>query len=154
MQTPYVRLLALAGINVVLAGEFAGEAGPMAHYATARAITGRAGLFPRRHQSDQVDLASGRLARRGNRRLRQALLLAADTLARCNDHFRVLAAKWAARGKDARDVHVRVAGSVRPDRLPDGDGRRGVRASRLPGQFLCNEQIEEISRAFTILMKI
>ena len=50
------------------------------------------------------------LARRGNRRLRQALLLAADTLIRCNDHFRVLAAKWSDQGKDPRDVHVRAAG--------------------------------------------
>jgi transposase len=110
VQTPYVRLLALAGINVALASEFAGEAGPLVHYATARVITGRAGLYPRRYQSDEVDLASGRLARRGNRRLRQALLLAADTLTRCNDHFRVLTAKWRDQGKDPRDVPVRVAG--------------------------------------------
>jgi transposase len=110
VQTPYVRLLALAGINVVLAAEFAGEAGPMEYYPTARVITGRAGLYPRRYQSDEVDLASGHLARRGNRRLRQALLLAADTLARCNDHFRVLTAKWRDQGRDPRDVHVRVAG--------------------------------------------
>ena len=60
MQTPYVRLLALPGINVVLASEFAGEAGPMVHYATPRVITGRAGMYPRRYQSDEVDLASGR----------------------------------------------------------------------------------------------
>ena len=49
VQTPYVRLLALPGLHVVTAGELAGEAGPMAHYATARVITGRAGLFPRRY---------------------------------------------------------------------------------------------------------
>jgi len=110
VQTPYVRLLALPGINVVLASEFAGEAGPMVHYARARVITGRAGLYPRRYQSDEVDHASGSLARRGNRRLRQALLLAAGTLLRCNDHFGVLAAKWADQGKDPRDIHVRVAG--------------------------------------------
>jgi len=36
--------------------------------------------------------------------------LAADTLIRCNDHFRVLAAKWSAQGKDPRDVHVQAAG--------------------------------------------
>src|SRR5262249_4144053 len=35
VQTPYVRLLALPGLHVV-----AGEAGPMAHDATARVITG------------------------------------------------------------------------------------------------------------------
>ena len=84
----------------------------MEHYATARVITGRAGLFPRRYQSDRVDLASGRLARRGNRRLRQALLQAADTLVRCNDHFGALAARWRAAGKDPREVHVRVAGRL------------------------------------------
>jgi transposase len=110
VQTPYVRLLAIAGVNVVLASEFAGEAGPIAHYATGRVVTGRAGLYPRRYQSDQVDYASGSLARRGNRRLRQVLLLTADTLIRCNDHFRALAAKWSDQGKDPRDIHVRVAG--------------------------------------------
>ena len=110
VQTPYVRLLALAGINVVLASEFAGEAGPMGHYATARVITGRAGLYPRRYQSDAVDYDCGGLARRGNRRLRQALLRAGETLIRCNDHFRVLAAKWGDQGTDPRAIHVRVAG--------------------------------------------
>ncbi len=110
VQTPYVRLLALAGVNVVLASEFAGEAGPIVHYPTARVITGRAGLYPRRYQSDQVDHASGSLARRGNRRLRRVLLMTADTLIRCNDHFSVLAAKWTDQGKDPRSVHVRVAG--------------------------------------------
>ena len=110
VQTPYVRLLALVGVNVVLAGEVAAEAGPMTNYASGRVVTGRAGLYPRRYQSDQVDYASGSLARRGNRRLRQALLLTSDTLIRCNDHFRVLAAKWNDQGKDPRDIHVRVAG--------------------------------------------
>ena len=112
VQTPYVRLLALVGINVVLASELAGEAGPMVHYATARVVTGRAGLYPRRYQSDEVDYQSGGLARRGNRRLRQALLLAADTLIRCNDHFRVLAAKWRDQGTDPRAIRVRVAGRL------------------------------------------
>ena len=112
VQTPYVRLLALPGLHVVTAGELAGEAGPMAHYATARVITGRAGLFPRRYQSDRLDLSSGRLARRGNRRLRRAPLQAADTLVRCNDHFGALAARWRAAGKDPREVHVRVAGRL------------------------------------------
>ena len=109
VQTPYVRLLALPGINVVLASQLAAEAGPIVHYATARVITGRAGLYPRRYQSDEVDHA-GRLARRGNRRLRCALTMAADTLLRCNDHFGVLGAKWASQGKDPHDIHVRVAG--------------------------------------------
>jgi transposase len=109
VQAPYVRLLALAGINVVNAAELAGEAGPMTNYATARVVTGRAGLYPRRYQSDRVD-CSGGLARRGNRRLRQALLWGADTLIRCNGHFRVLAAKWSGQGRDPRAVRVQVAG--------------------------------------------
>jgi hypothetical protein len=53
---------------------------------------------------------SGGLARRGNRRLRQALLWGADTLIRCNDHFRVLAARWSERRRDPRAVRVQVAG--------------------------------------------
>jgi len=112
VQTPYVRLLALPGVNVVLASELAGELGPMAHYATGRVITGRAGLFPRRHQSGPVDYRRGRLARQGNRRLRQVLLLAAETLCRCNNHFRVLQERWLVQGKDPRDVYVRVAGRL------------------------------------------
>ena len=59
-QTPYVLLLGIPGINVVSAAEFAGEMGPIEHYAKARAITGRAGLFPSRYQSDQVDRRDGR----------------------------------------------------------------------------------------------
>ena len=46
VQTPYVLLLGIPGINVVSAAEFAGEMGPIEHYPKARAITGRAGLVP------------------------------------------------------------------------------------------------------------
>ena len=112
VQTPYVRLLAPAGIHVVLAAELAGELGPITHYATGRVITGRAGLFPRRYQSDRVDYRRGKLVRQGNRRLRQVLLLAAETLARCNHHFQVLVARWQSQGKDPRDSYVRVAGRL------------------------------------------
>jgi transposase len=112
VQTPYVRLLALPGINVVLAAELSGELGPITHYATGRVITGRAGLYPRRYQSGPVDYRRGRLARQGNRRLRQVLLIAAETLCRCNNHFRVLQEKWRVQGKDPRDIYVRVAGRL------------------------------------------
>ncbi len=51
VKTPYVLLLSVTGINIVSAAALAGEAGPIEHYASARAITGRAGLFPSRYQS-------------------------------------------------------------------------------------------------------
>ncbi len=109
VQTPYVLLLAIPGINVVSAGELAGEMGPISHYANARAITGRAGLFPSRYQSDQVDLPDGSLVRCANRRLRPALLWIADNLLKCNHYFRGLPDRCKAAGKDPRDSHVRVA---------------------------------------------
>jgi transposase len=108
-QTPYVLLLSIPGINVVWAAEFAGEMGPIEHYLNSRSITGRAGLFPSRYQSDQVDHPNGRLARRANRRLRGVLLGIGDTLIGCNHHFSVLAARWRALGKDPRDSHVKIA---------------------------------------------
>jgi transposase len=108
-QTPYVLLLSFPGINVVWAAELAGEMGPIEHYLNAKAVTGRAGLFPARYQSDQVDRVHGRLARRANRRLRAVLLGIADTLCGCNQHFSVLAARWRALGKDPRHTHVKIA---------------------------------------------
>jgi transposase len=108
--TPYVLLLSLVGINVVSAAEFAGEMGPIEHYTKARAITGRAGLFPSRSQSDEVDHRDGPLIRHANRDLRRAILMIADNLIKCNDHFRVLAAGWRLKGKDERDIRVKVAG--------------------------------------------
>jgi hypothetical protein len=109
-RTPYVLLLGLVGINVVSAAELAGEMGPIERYPNARAITGRAGLFPSRYQSDQVDRRDGALVRHANRDLRNALLIIADNLIKCNDHFKILAAGWRLNGKDARDIRVRVAG--------------------------------------------
>ncbi|MDC0935599.1 hypothetical protein OAS39_04870 [Pirellulales bacterium] len=46
VQTPYVRLLAISGINLVSIAELAGEMGPTKRYANANAITGCAGLYP------------------------------------------------------------------------------------------------------------
>ena len=63
LQTPYVLLLSHPGINVVSAGELGGEMGPISHYANAKAITGRAALFPSRYQSADVDLADGKIIR-------------------------------------------------------------------------------------------
>jgi transposase len=108
-QTPFVLLLSFPGINVVSAADFAGEMGPIEHYANPGSITGRAGLRPSRYQSDQLDRADGPLVRNCNRSLRAAILGIADNLILCNHHFQHLASLWRCQGKDARDIHVRVA---------------------------------------------
>jgi transposase len=106
--TPYVLLMSIPGVNVVSAAEYAAEMGPIAHYANARCITGRAGLYPSRHQSDQVDL-SGSLVKCSNRRLRFAILQVADNLITCNHYFAKLVAPWRERKDDPRLIRVRVA---------------------------------------------
>jgi transposase len=109
VQTPYVRLMAIPGINVVSAAEFAGEMGPIFGYANANAITGRAGLFPSRYQSDQTDNDRGPLIRHANRRLRCVLMRIADNLA-CHCHYyRGQAEVDNARGVDKRASRVKIA---------------------------------------------
>jgi transposase len=108
-RTPYVLLLACPGVNVVGAAELAGELGPIGNYARANRITGRAGLFRSRYQSDQVDLQNGPLVRICNRRLRAVLMMMADNLVTCNAHYRGLATLWAARGREPRSIRARVA---------------------------------------------
>jgi len=107
--TPYVLLLSFPGVGVVSAAEFAGEMGPIGHYPTAKALTGRAGVCPARYQSDKVDLSSGPLRRSGNRSLRAAILTIADNLVACNHYFNALAHRWQQAGKDPRHTRVQVA---------------------------------------------
>ena len=107
-RTPYVLLMSIPGVNVVSASEYAAEMGPICNYANARCITGRAGLYPSRHQSDQVDF-SGRMVKCANRRLRFALMQIADNLMPCNHYFAKLAASWRQRKDDPRLIRVRVA---------------------------------------------
>ena len=109
VRTPYVLLLALPGVNIVTCADLAGELGPIANYASANGITGRAGLMPMRYQSDQVDHANGPLSRRGNRRLRAVLMQTADNLIQCNHYFQDRADHWRRAGKDARWMRVKVA---------------------------------------------
>jgi transposase len=108
-KTPYVLLLSVKGINVVSAARLAGEAGPIEHYATARAINGRAGLHPSRYQSDEVDHADGSLPKQCNRRLRGAAMLVATNLIKCHPHYRGLNALWDQQNVDPRDRHCRIA---------------------------------------------
>jgi transposase len=108
-QTPYVLLLSFPGLGVVSSADFAGEMGPIGNYANHRAITGRAGLYPSRYQSDKVDIPDGPLVRCANRRLRAVILLIADNLILCNNHFKARAQAGRVAGKDPRLTHVKVA---------------------------------------------
>jgi transposase len=108
-RTPYVLLLVIPGLNVVSVADLAGELGPISNYASANAITGRAGLMPSRYQSDQVDHADGPLPRRANKRLRTALVQAADNLIACNHYFAAKGDCWRSQGKDQRWIRVKVA---------------------------------------------
>lgn len=111
VQTPYVRLLAIPGIHVVTAADFAGEMGPISNYANANAITGRSGLFPSRYQSDQTDHADGRLVRQANRRLRASIMRIADNLATLNRHFRGRAELAKGDKVDKRRIRVKIGKS-------------------------------------------
>lgn len=108
-KTPYVLLLSVTGINIVSAARLAGEAGPIEHYASARAINGRAGLYPARYQSDEVDHADGSLVRQCNRKLRGAAMLVAENLIKCHPYYRGLSALWTQQKVDPRDRRCRVA---------------------------------------------
>jgi transposase len=109
VKTPYILLLSVRGINVVSAARLAGEAGPIEHYASARAINGRAGLYPSRYQSDEVDHADGTLVRQSNRKLRGAAMLVAENLIKCHPYYRGLSALWMQRRVDPRDRRCRIA---------------------------------------------
>lgn len=109
VQTPYVRLMAIPGINVVSAAELAGEMGPITRYANANAITGRSGLYPSRHQSDQTDHDSGPIIRQANRRLRCVLMRIADNLSCHCNYYRGQAGVDEARGIDKRSSRVKIA---------------------------------------------
>jgi hypothetical protein len=108
VQTPYVLLLSHPGINVVSGAELAGEMGPIENYASAKAVSGRSGLFPSRYQSDGVD-RGGNLTRFRNARLRQAWMLIAENMIKCNAWWREKAAVWKSQGCDSRAICCRIA---------------------------------------------
>jgi|WetSurMetagenome_2_1015567.scaffolds.fasta_scaffold63090_1 hypothetical protein len=86
--TPVVLLLSITGLNVVSACDYGSEMGPDEHYIGAKNVTGRAGLFPSRYQSDQTDRADGPVVAGRNARLRQAILDIGHNLLSCNPYFR------------------------------------------------------------------
>ena len=110
-QTPWILLLSHPGINVVSAAEVAGETGPIEHYASPKAITGRSGLFPSRYQSDKVD-RGGNLSRFRNGKMRSAWLLVADNLIKCNEYWRGKYHYWKSQGHDPRDLRCRIANRI------------------------------------------
>ena len=109
VRTPYVVLLSITGISIVTAGEFAAEMGPITNYANDQAITGRAGIYPSRYQSDKVDRCDGPLVRRANRSLRAVIMMIAENLLNCNRFFQTFRDQWEAAGVDQRAMCVRAA---------------------------------------------
>ena len=109
VRIPYVRLMAIPGISVVSVAELAAEMGPIKLYANSNAITGRAGLYPSRYQSDQTDNDRGSIISQANRRLRCVLMRIADNLACHSSYYRGQAEVDIARGVDKRASRVKIA---------------------------------------------
>lgn len=135
VKTPYVLLLSVKGINIVSAGELAGEAGPIEHYASATAISGRAGLYPSRYQSDEVD-RSGSVAKSCNRRLRAACILLAKNLIKCHPYYRGLSAVWEKRGVVAVDRQCRMANRANRMVFQLVSGRQVWRGKSIDGETI------------------
>ncbi len=108
VKTPYALMLAVPGIGIVTVADLAGEMGPIEFYLDAGRITGRAGLFPSRYQSDRTD-STGPLVRRGNRRLRAVLMQTANNLLTHNHCYIARAERWSRQGKDPRWIRVKIA---------------------------------------------
>jgi transposase len=107
-DTPFVLLLSLPGINVVSAAGYGAELGPISHYLSSKKITGRAGLYSSRYQSDETD-RTGPLVGRRNARLRDTLMEIAHNLIRCNPYFRQWAETRRQANRAANQIHVAVA---------------------------------------------
>ncbi|HUT35491.1 MAG TPA: transposase [Planctomycetota bacterium] len=109
VDTPFVLLLGIPGINIVSAASYGAELGPIEHYLHPTKITGRAGIYPSRYQSNETDLADGPLVGQRNARLRDAIFEVAHNLIYHNAYFKAWAElrhkrKWA-----KQKVHVAVA---------------------------------------------
>ena len=109
VDTPFLLLVSLPGIHVVSAASYAAELGPIEHYPHPRKITGRAGLYPSRYQSDETDHADGPLVHRRNARLRDALMEIAHNLVRCNTYFKAWADVRRTAGWPEKTLRVAVA---------------------------------------------
>jgi len=138
-KTPYVLLLSHPGINVVSASELAGEMGPIENYASSKAISGRAGLFPSRYQSDQVD-RGGNLTRFRNARLRAAWMLVSDNMYKCNTYWMMKAQRWRSQGCKPQDIRCRIANRMTRVVFQMVSGRQLYRhPSRLDRGYVMNK---------------
>ncbi|MBT4823053.1 MAG: transposase [Lentisphaerae bacterium] len=109
VQTPYVLLLSVPGINVVSASGYGSEVGPITNYITSSHINGRAGLFPSRYQSDETDCADGPMVGGRNARLRDAAMEITKNLILHNDHFQGWADLREQRGWSKKAIKVAIA---------------------------------------------
>jgi len=109
VQTPFVLLLGIPGINVVSASGYGSEVGPITHYIKPSHINGRAGLFPSRYQSDQTDCADGPMVGGRNARLRDAVMEITMNLILHNDHFQGWSALRVQRGWSKKKIHIAIA---------------------------------------------
>jgi transposase len=76
---------------------------------SSKGLKTKKGIFPSRHQSDEVDHPNGAVARNCNRRLRGAALLVAKNLVKCHPYYRGLSALMAAQKVTPLDRQVRIA---------------------------------------------
>jgi len=109
VDTPFVLLLGIPGINVVSAASYGAELGPIEHYLHPTKITGRAGIYPSRYQSDETDLADGPLVGQRNARLRDAIFEIAHNLISHNAYFKAWAELRQKRKWSKQKIHVAVA---------------------------------------------
>lgn len=109
VQTPFVLLLSIPGVNVVSASGYGSEVGPITHYITPSHLNGRAGLFPSRYQSDETDCADGPMVGGRNARLRDAVMEIVTNLILHNDHFQGWSDLRAQRGWSKKKIHVAIA---------------------------------------------
>jgi transposase len=90
--------------------------------------------------------ADGPLPRHCNRALRATILGSADNLVVCNHHFRHLAALWRSRGKDARDIRVRVAHRFCRIAFQMVAGRQVFRHPAIPGRHYILDKLNAFHR--------
>ncbi len=109
VQTPFVLLLSIPGINVVSASGYGSEVGPISNYIKPSHINGRAGIFPSRYQSDETDCSDGPMVGGRNARLRDAVMEITMNLILHNDYFQGWSDLREQRGWSKKKIHVAVA---------------------------------------------